>query len=317
MPVRVEKGDEETASSPEAAEAALPSLVRQAEDDRAAIEKIEKGEIGDINYRIEKARLRGRKLELLALAHPERDLARERAEVLKTAADQKSQYDAKTQELATLMERAAVTYLVVRTSDGQEKELRTLDIYRAYPANRLSGAARLGIYGSRLWGFFSEDPRESNTEGGIFPAIFGTVMMVLLMSLMVVPLGVLAALYLREYAKQGTLVRTVRIAVNNLAGRALDRLRRLRPRVLRLLRGRRHRPAVLPGSAADADLRHRRHPLGFSDAGAAHRARRDRGHGRGAGGGAPLRARSARSPWAPPSSRRSCAWCCPLPRRAS
>jgi phosphate transport system permease protein len=217
-PVRIEEGDKESASSPEGVEAALPGLVRQAAQDRAAIERIEKGEIGDINYRIEKARLRGRKLELLALAHPDRDVARERAEVLKTAADQKSQYDAKTQELATLMERAAVTYLVVRTADGQEKELRTLDIYRAYPANRLSGAARLGIYGSRLWGFFSEDPREANTEGGIFPAIFGTVMMVLLMSLMVVPLGVLAALYLREYAKQGTLVRTVRIAVNNLAG---------------------------------------------------------------------------------------------------
>ena len=64
----------------------------------------------------------------------------------------------------------------------------------------------------------SGDPRESNTEGGIFPAIFGTVMMVMLMSIIVVPFGVLAALYLREYAKQGALVRIVRIAVNNLAG---------------------------------------------------------------------------------------------------
>ena len=74
------------------------------------------------------------------------------------------------------------------------------------------------MYGARLWEFVSGDPRESNTEGGIFPAIFGTVMMVILMSIVVVPFGVLAALYLREYAKQGPLVRTVRIAVNNLAG---------------------------------------------------------------------------------------------------
>src|SRR5207247_1563788 len=51
-----------------------------------------------------------------------------------------------------------------------------------------------------------------------FPAIFGTVMMVLLMSMIVVPFGVVAALYLHEYAKQGPLVRVVRIAVNNLAG---------------------------------------------------------------------------------------------------
>ena len=74
------------------------------------------------------------------------------------------------------------------------------------------------VYASRLWEFLSGDPRESNTEGGIFPAIFGTVMMVLIMSIVAVPFGVLAALYLREYAKQGVLVRLVRIAVNNLAG---------------------------------------------------------------------------------------------------
>ena len=74
------------------------------------------------------------------------------------------------------------------------------------------------VYAGRLWEFLSGDPRESNTEGGIFPAIFGTVMMVVLMSMLAVPFGVLAALYLREYAKQGLLVRLVRIAVNNLAG---------------------------------------------------------------------------------------------------
>src|SRR6185436_19428542 len=77
---------------------------------------------------------------------------------------------------------------------------------------------RLRLYLGRLWEFVTGDPRESNTEGGIFPAIFGTVMMVFIMSLMAVPFGVLAALYLPQYARQGPLVRTVRIAVNNLAG---------------------------------------------------------------------------------------------------
>jgi len=77
---------------------------------------------------------------------------------------------------------------------------------------------RLKIFFSRIWEFLSEDPREANTEGGIFPAIFGTFVMTVLMSLMVTPLGVIAAIYLREYAKQGALVRTVRICVNNLAG---------------------------------------------------------------------------------------------------
>jgi phosphate transport system permease protein len=77
---------------------------------------------------------------------------------------------------------------------------------------------RLRLYGHRVGQFVADDPRESNTEGGIFPAIFGTVMMVFLMSFIVAPFGVLAALYLREYAREGVVVRAVRIAVNNLAG---------------------------------------------------------------------------------------------------
>jgi len=69
-----------------------------------------------------------------------------------------------------------------------------------------------------IWLFVSEDPREANTEGGIFPAIFGTVLMVLIMAVIVTPFGVVAAIYLREYATQGPVTRMVRIAVNNLAG---------------------------------------------------------------------------------------------------
>jgi phosphate transport system permease protein len=217
-PVRIAREGEEPVAGPEAVASALPALVRQAADDRATIERIEKDEIGDINYRIEQARLRARGLELRAAEDPGRDRSREREALESAAAEQKARYEKKTAELSALMERAATTWLTVRTADGREKELRTLDVYRAYPANQLSWAGRLGVYSSRLWGFFSEGPRESNTEGGIFPAIFGTVMMVLIMSSVVVPLGVLAALYLREYAKQGPLVRTVRIAVNNLAG---------------------------------------------------------------------------------------------------
>jgi phosphate transport system permease protein len=92
------------------------------------------------------------------------------------------------------------------------------EVVRAFFPNQMSWGQRFGLYCTRLWEFIWDEPRESNTEGGIFPAIFGTVMMVLLMSIMVVPFGVIAALYLREYAKQGPLVRAVRIAVNNLAG---------------------------------------------------------------------------------------------------
>ena len=73
-------------------------------------------------------------------------------------------------------------------------------------------------YTVRKGGSLSLASRASQYRGGIFPALFGTVMMVMLMSLAAVPFGILAALYLREYAKQGLFVRLVRIAVNNLAG---------------------------------------------------------------------------------------------------
>ncbi|MEI6535262.1 MAG: phosphate ABC transporter permease PstA [Verrucomicrobiaceae bacterium] len=69
-----------------------------------------------------------------------------------------------------------------------------------------------------MWAFLTQDPREANTEGGIFPAIFGTFVMTLMMSVLVTPFGVIAAIYLREYARQGFIVRAVRISVNNLAG---------------------------------------------------------------------------------------------------
>jgi phosphate transport system permease protein len=216
--VSVKQEDKVVAEGPEAVERLLPELIQKAKHDRAAVEKIEKDEIGGINYSIEQGRLRARKLDLQARENPGRDLSKERAEVEKSTEEQKALFVAKTEELSKLMATTGSAYVTFKAADGTEKELRSLDIYRAYPANRLSIFGRLGVYAGRLWEFFSGDPRESNTEGGIFPAIFGTVMMVILMSIIVVPLGVLAALYLREYARQGVLVRTVRIAVNNLAG---------------------------------------------------------------------------------------------------
>jgi phosphate transport system permease protein len=77
---------------------------------------------------------------------------------------------------------------------------------------------KLALYLSRWKEFLFDEPRASNNEGGVFPAIFGTVVMTLVMSLAVVPFGVLAALYLREYARAGAIVSAVRISINNLAG---------------------------------------------------------------------------------------------------
>jgi phosphate transport system permease protein len=217
-PVQVREGDEVVAQGREAVSELLPRIVAEASRDRAVIQEIEKGEIGEINYRIEQARLAGLKLDTLARSQPERDLSRERAALAELLAVERERYQRKEEELSRLLAVASNRFVVFETVDGREKELRSLDLYRAYPANRLSWLERVGIYAGRLWMFLSDDPRESNTEGGIFPAIFGTVMMVLIMSVVAVPLGVLAALYLREYAKQGPVVRVVRIAVNNLAG---------------------------------------------------------------------------------------------------
>jgi phosphate transport system permease protein len=97
-------------------------------------------------------------------------------------------------------------------------EIPLAKVADAYQPNAMGVLQKIGHYFGKLHEFIVDDPREANTEGGIFPAIFGTVMMVLLMSVMVTPLGVMAAVYMREYAKQGPLIRIIRISVNNLAG---------------------------------------------------------------------------------------------------
>ena len=173
--------------------------------------------------------------------------------------------------------------LIFATSSGKEVSMGLADIVRAYPANRLGFWDRCGIYFSRWGEFLSSEPREANSEGGVFPAIFGTVVMTLIMSLLVVPFGVLAALYLREYAKAGPIVSAVRIAVNNLAGVPSIVFGVFGLGFFCYTIGASHRPAPLRGAAAEPDVRHRRHHVGVAHARAAHAAgrhRRDRGGAR-------------------------------------
>jgi phosphate transport system permease protein len=120
--------------------------------------------------------------------------------------------------MRTLDEENARYQLMMATAKGDTAAIAVAEIVRAYPANRLSTAGRIGVYASRWKEFLAGEPREANSEGGVFPAIVGTIVMTLLMSIAVVPFGVLAALYLREYAKAGAVVSAVRIAINNLAG---------------------------------------------------------------------------------------------------
>jgi phosphate transport system permease protein len=105
-----------------------------------------------------------------------------------------------------------------RLGNGALLTIRSSNVARAWKPNRMNTTQRLGHYLSGLWTFLSTWPREANTGGGILPALLGTVLMVLLMTVAVVPLGVVAALYLHEYAADTWFVRAVRLAVSNLAG---------------------------------------------------------------------------------------------------
>jgi phosphate transport system permease protein len=214
IPMALTAGDRDLAAGPDAVWAALETLIAKAARDRARIRALERDDIGRINFEIDRLRL-----ELHALGRGATAAATTRIDSIGAElARLDDEYRKWEQQLATLRADATKVRVTLAAVSGARVGLQTLDIFRAYRPNRIGMLERVGIYLSRLWEFVSADPRESNTEGGIFPAIFGTVMMVLLMSLLAVPFGLLAALYLREYAKQGTLVRVVRIAVNNLAG---------------------------------------------------------------------------------------------------
>ncbi|MFN3751825.1 MAG: phosphate ABC transporter permease PstA [Thiobacillus sp.] len=187
-------------------------LARSNELFREAL-RIEKVEIGKINYALEKLRLRERKLELQeALTDAARaDFARQRAA-------REAEYGVLQEKLGKVRQAIERDSVTVETSDGQRVDIPFSKIADLTMPNAMSVWQKVGFYLKKFAEFVSDDPREANTEGGIFPAIFGTVMMVLLMSVMVTPLGIMAAVYMREYAKQGPMIRAIRISVNNLAG---------------------------------------------------------------------------------------------------
>lgn len=191
----------------------LQTRLQRTDNFHQQISGIEKGEIGRINYQLEKLRLEERKLEL------NKQLTDAvRADLQAKRDEQNKKYEALKAQLEQLtrdMERDTAIFVV---ANGTEKEIPLSKIVAAHKPNDMSVFAKLGAYGHNVWAFLSDDPREANTEGGVFPAIFGTVLMVFMMTIIVTPLGIIAAIYLREYASQGVITQTVRIAVNNLAG---------------------------------------------------------------------------------------------------
>jgi phosphate transport system permease protein len=189
--------------------AACPALHDQ-------IQRIEKREIGRINAGIEGLRLEQRRLQLQGVA-PE-VMAIEQARMLAENAQFDAQYAELRGELDALYSATRRDSLRMRMSDGNEVSISLAQIVRVSAPNAMSVPVKIQQYFVRIWEFLTHDPREANTEGGIFPAIFGTVTMVFIMSIIVTPFGILAAIYLREYAKQGLMTRIIRISVYNLAG---------------------------------------------------------------------------------------------------
>jgi len=180
---------------------------------KAHILDIEKDDIGSINYELERLRLKQRRMEI----DGDNDI-QELAQIERSTARLKEDYRKLEDRLISLYGEINRDSIDVEVSTGAIISVPVANLVRIFRANNMDTLQKVQHYFEKIWEFVAEEPREANTEGGIFPAIFGTVMMVILMSIMVTPFGVVAAVYLSEYAKQGFMTRLIRIAVNNLAG---------------------------------------------------------------------------------------------------
>ena len=178
-----------------------------------SITALEKTDIGSVNFGLERLRLKQKRL-MLENAWD----AQAQAEANTEKAAYQATYQKYQAQLSELYKKIRAISLVVHTDSDKEVTIPLAKVVRLYQPNSMSLLAKIGFFIDKGIEFLTDDPREANTEGGIFPAIFGTVLMVLLMSVIVTPFGVIAAVYLREYAQQGFITRLIRIAVNNLAG---------------------------------------------------------------------------------------------------
>nr|WP_243694201.1 phosphate ABC transporter permease PstA [Vibrio viridaestus] len=191
----------------------LEAGIAQAQSIREQIKTIIDVNIQKISSSLERIRLERRKRELNKNLTPEYE---------SSYIQKKATLDKKLQEteLSLDMLRASLKeqWLVVNDIKGRQVSVPVSQILDAWYPNNMSVWQKITHWGHQVWVFLSDDPRESNSEGGVFPAIFGTILLVLLMSIIVMPLGVVAAIYLHEYAKDNFFTRMIRVAVINLAG---------------------------------------------------------------------------------------------------
>ncbi len=217
FPVRIEDSAGNVVSVDDADfDTELKRLVREVVSRRTQISRIERHQIGRINLQMRDLELEERFYQRL----DERSAADEAAlaAVRERMADLQAEYQPLADRAGELRAKQREHTLVYEVITGQQRSMPVGDLVSYYYPNQLSVLGKTRHFFAHIWDFLSGHPREANTEGGIFPAIFGTFVMTLIMSIAVMPFGVMAAIYLREYAKQGPLVRSVRIAINNLAG---------------------------------------------------------------------------------------------------
>ncbi|NQY49831.1 MAG: phosphate ABC transporter permease PstA [Colwellia sp.] len=191
----------------------LAELLTRVERFQQQIDELQKSDIGAINYQLERLRLKARKYQLQDKLTPERQ-----AKIDSEVVNLNQRYAKLEQELMGYREEISRDHIVMRAMDGQLVTINFEYILKVTFNNQLSLLEKVSTFFSQIGGFIIEDPREANTEGGVFPAIFGTVLMVLLMTVIVSPLGVIAAIYLHEYAGKNAFTKLLRISVINLAG---------------------------------------------------------------------------------------------------
>lgn len=191
----------------------LTQLIERVDDFQQQIEDLQKADIGSINYQLERLRLKEKKYQLNheLTSKIKHDID---GEINKLNAE----YQQLEKKLMSMRQQVDRDQIEVHAMDGQTRVINLENVLSVSYANQLNLFEKSGVFLNKIGHFVSDDPREANTEGGVFPAIFGTVLMVLLMTVIVSPMGVIAAIYLHEYAGNNGFTKMLRIAVINLAG---------------------------------------------------------------------------------------------------
>ncbi|MDN4503795.1 phosphate ABC transporter permease PstA [Alteromonadaceae bacterium BrNp21-10] len=193
--------------------AALARLIDRSSELADDALSLQNSEIGSINYELERQRLAQRALVLQGNLTDDKI-----AQFKQSKLTLQQEYQVFEDELFGIRKQARRDHVVVRDMRGEMVKLPLNQVLDVTFPNDMNIFNKMAHFVKQLYKFISDDPREANTEGGVFPAIFGTVFMVMLMAVIVTPFGVVAAIYLHEYAKKGPVTKMLRIAVINLAG---------------------------------------------------------------------------------------------------